>query len=90
MQNNPQLSNNLVVYWLSLLPITHDTEEAVAQYEYLSDFLAEQPQMILGTDPAQRGQQLANIYGEAFQEKYTGEMKPEAKLKLANAVRFLA
>ena len=41
MQNNPQLSNNLVVYWLSLLPITHDTEEAVAQYEYLSDFLAE-------------------------------------------------
>ena len=32
---------------------------------------------------------MAKIFGEAFQEKYTSEMKPEAKLKIANAVRFL-
>ena len=43
VQGNPQYAGNLVTYWLSLLPITHDIEEAAAQFEYLSDFLALQP-----------------------------------------------
>jgi len=42
----------LVTYWLGLLPITHDTEEAAAQFEYLSDFLAGQPDFVFGADPA--------------------------------------
>jgi len=41
VQGNPAYAGNLVTYWLGLLPITHDIEEAVAQYEYLSDFLSE-------------------------------------------------
>ena len=45
-----------MTYWLGLLPITHDTEEAVAQYEFLCDFLAEQPGFILGADPAATAQ----------------------------------
>lgn len=87
--SNPNYGTQLVTYWLSLLPITHDVEEAVAQYEYLSDFILEQPQLILEANPSDAAQQLAKIYGEAFQDKYTGEMKPEAKIKLANAVRYL-
>ena len=59
------------------------------QYEFLSDFLFEQPAFVFGADPAQTAQQLAKIYGEAWQEKYTNDMKPEAKIKLANAVRYL-
>ena len=89
VQSNPNYQTQLVTYWLSLLPITHDIEEAVAQYEYLADFLFEQPAFILGADPTSAAQQLAKIFGEAFQEKYTKEMKPEAKLKVANAVRYL-
>ena len=30
VKNNPNYAGNLVTYWLSLLPITHDTEEAIA------------------------------------------------------------
>ena len=90
VKNNPNFSSQLVSFWLSLLPITHDVEEATAQYEFLSDFLAQDAEFILGsTDPATGGAQLAKIYGEAFQEKYTGSMSAEAKLKLANAVRYL-
>lgn len=66
VQGNPQLQGNLVTYWLGNLPITHDTEEAVAQFDFLSDLLAEQTAFILGADPAQTAQQLAKIYGEAF------------------------
>ena len=66
VQGNAQYSGNLVTYWLSLLPITHDVEEAAAQYEYLSDFLAGGPDFIFGADPAAATTQMAKIYGEAF------------------------
>ena len=39
VQSNPNYQANLVTYWLGLLPITHDIEEAAAQYEFLSDCL---------------------------------------------------
>ena len=52
VQSNPNYSANLITYWLGLLPITHDTEEAIAQFEYLSDFLLSSPEFILGADPS--------------------------------------
>lgn len=51
--------------------------------------MATQPEFIFGSDASTAAQQLAKIYGECFQEKYTGDMKPEQKLKIANAVRYL-
>lgn len=30
VQNNPNYGSQLVTYWLGLLPITHDIEEAIA------------------------------------------------------------
>ena len=39
VQSNPQIAAQLVQYWLGLLPITHDLEEAQIQYEFLSDFI---------------------------------------------------
>jgi len=56
VQSNPAYQSQLVIYWLSLLPITHDIEEAVASYEFLCDFLLEQPAFILGADPAASAQ----------------------------------
>ena len=41
ISNNPQIASQLIQYWLTLLPITHDVEEAQCNYEYLSDFLVE-------------------------------------------------
>lgn len=52
VKSNPNYSANLVTYWLGLLPITHDTEEAIAQFEFLSDFLAMDPEFIFGADTA--------------------------------------
>ena len=66
VQSNPNYSGQLVTFWLSLLPITHDVEEAMAQFEYISSFLLEQPALIFGADPSTAAQQLAKIYGEAF------------------------
>lgn len=76
VQGNPQLTAQLVQYWIGLLPITHDLEEAQSNYEYLSDFLLEQPAFIFESgDPAATATQLAKIYGEAFQDKYFAEGK---------------
>jgi len=91
INSNPQVSAQLVQYWLGLLPITHDTEEAQSNYEYLCDFILEQPQFIFGSgDPAATARQLATIYGEAFQEQYWAEGKTaQQKEKMALAVRYL-
>ena len=70
VQSNPQYEVNLVTYWLSHLPITHDIQEATMQVEFLSEMLAEMPGFIFGADPAATAQTLAKIYGETFQEKY--------------------
>jgi len=89
VQSNPQYAANLVTYWLGLLPITHDIQEAVMQVEFLSEMLAEMPGFIFGADPTTTAQTLAKIYGETFQEKYFAEMKDEGKVKIASAVRYL-
>lgn len=66
VMSNAQLQGNLVSYWISLLPFTHDEEEAQKNFEYVSDFLHADPGMILGADPANTAAQLAKIFGEAF------------------------
>ena len=67
LQGNPQMTAQLIQYWLGLLPITHDVEEAQSQYEYLSDFILENPAFIFGSgDAASTAATLAKIYGEAF------------------------
>ena len=52
IQSNPNYSTNLVSYWTNLLPITHDVAEAAVQYEFLSDFIIDQPAFILRNDQA--------------------------------------
>ena len=89
VQGNAQIAANLVTYWIGLLPITHDVEEAAAQYEYLSFFLEGQPDFIFCGNPANAATQIAKVYGEAFQDKYTSLMSAEVKQKIAGAVRFL-
>jgi len=86
--NNPNLNQQLVQYWVGLLPITHDIEEAQANYEFLSDFIATVPELIFGADPAAAAQQLAKIYAEAFETKYHGE-NGQYKLKFAQTVQYL-
>jgi len=88
VQGNPQMATQLVAYWINLLPITHDVEEAQLNYEYLSDFLLTNPAFILGADPAAAAQQLAKVYGEACDSKFYGE-KDQYKLKFAQTVQFL-
>ena len=51
--------------------------------------MALQPNFIFCDNPANASNQLAKIYAEAFQDKYTSLMSAEAKEKIANAVRFL-
>ena len=49
VNSNPQVAAQLVQYWVGLLPITHDTEEAANNFEYLSDFLLENPAFVLNS-----------------------------------------
>lgn len=82
----------LLSYWLEKLPITHDVEEAQLQYEFLSDCIMGRLDMLIGSNTEAAAAQLAKIMGEAFDDKYFDEKKPEQvqiKLKVANAVRFL-
>jgi hypothetical protein len=61
-------------------------QEAQLQYEYLSEFLVQSPQYILGADPAGASGQMAKIYAEAFAEQYFTETN---KIQMANAVRYM-
>lgn len=64
------MCSQLVQYWIAQLPITHDVEEAQLQFEFLCDFLLENPPFVLTGDLAQAAQQMAKIFGEAFQDKF--------------------
>jgi len=63
----------LIQYWLSKLPITHDLEEAQAQYDFLCDFILQNMETLKGNDPAGVAAHLARILGEAFDDKYFDE-----------------
>lgn len=86
VRQNPQMAQQLSTFWINTLPITHDVEEAQLQYQYLAEFLLKDPEFILGGNPAASAQQIAKIFGEAFQEKY---QTPENKLLIAESVRYM-
>lgn len=80
------MAQQLTTFWINTLPITHDVEEAQLQYQYLAEFLLKDPEFILGGDSAASAQQIAKIFGEAFQEKY---QTPENKMLIAESVRYM-
>jgi hypothetical protein len=38
----------LITHWLSLLPLTHDLEEAQIQNEFLTELILKNPVLVLG------------------------------------------
>lgn len=84
----PQLGQNLIQYWLNLLPITRDVEEAQDQYDWVATFILETPDLLLSGNPTESAAQIAKIFGEAFQDKYFKEGS-NTKEKIAAATRFM-
>jgi len=60
----------MVTYWLSCLPITHDYEEAFTMTDLLSDLVLNYTMISSLPNQEGIGSTLANIYGEAFDDKY--------------------
>ena len=46
------MTGGLVDYWLNLLPISHDVEEAQVQYNFLAELTLAQPALVFGANPA--------------------------------------
>lgn len=86
IRQSPQIAQQLCNYWVNILPITHDVEEAQLQYQYLAEFILKDPQFVLGGNPTAQAQQCAKVFGEAFQEKYLTETN---KKTIADCVRYL-
>ena len=84
------MASQLVAYWIGLLPITHDLEEAQAQYEFLCDFLLGEPEFIFtpSSDVSVTAGQLAKIFGESFQDKYF-DKETEQRGKQQQAITYL-
>jgi len=53
----------LVPFWLNLLPLTHDMEEAKIQSQFLAEALMKSPAFILG-DQYERLERVVMIFGE--------------------------
>lgn len=51
IQTNKSIYDQLAQKWVSYLPITHDTEEAQLQYEFLGDFVVNEPAVLFTADP---------------------------------------
>lgn len=64
--SQPHLAQDLPKYWLSLLPFSHDEQEAQQNFEFICDFLQSDPGFIFGNDVANTTVQLAKIFGEAY------------------------
>ena len=75
-------------FWLGLLPITHDIEEAQDQYDWVASFVLECPELLFSGNAVEAASRIATIFGEAFQEKYFKEGS-NTKQKIAQATRFL-
>ena len=84
---NAAMASQLVSYWISLLPITHDLEEAQAQYEFLCDFIREE-KVFTDEGAVQTATQLATVFGESFQDKYFAK-DSEQKAKQAAVLSYL-
>ena len=55
--------NALVPFWLNLLPLTHDMEEAKIQSQFLAEAIMKNPAFILG-DSYERLERFVIILGE--------------------------
>jgi hypothetical protein len=86
IQTNAVVYNALAEKWVSLLPITHDTEEAGIQYEFLSDFIVQETQVLFAKDPQGAMNHVVKILGEAWQDNYWNETN---KGSISNAVKYL-
>lgn len=60
--------NLLVPFWLNLLPLTHDMEEAKVQNEFLSDSVLKNGAFVLGAN-FERLEQFVVILGEICTKK---------------------
>lgn len=60
--------NEMLTYWMSLLPLTHDMEEAKIQNEFLANSMLKSSQTILGENN-ERLEQFVMILGEICQRK---------------------
>jgi len=86
IQTNQAVYGQLAEKWVSLLPITHDTEEAAMQYEFLGDFVVQEAPVLFTKDPQGAVNHVVKILAEAWQENYWNETN---KTPIANAVKYL-
>jgi len=87
-----QTCSEMIQYWLKLLPIKHDIEEAQMQYDFLADFVLQRLETLCGANPVGVAEQLAVIFGDCFNIKFFDDKEPAqaaTKLKIANSVRYL-
>jgi hypothetical protein len=66
IKQNQEIYTKLTTRWVGLLPITHDVEEAQQQFEFLSEFILQEPEVIFSSDQQGAMNQIATILGEAF------------------------
>lgn len=66
VKNNAAVYGQLVGNWVSLLPITHDTEEASTQFEYLGEIVYTEPEILFTADPQGAVNQVVKIFAEAW------------------------
>ena len=86
VQTNPAVYGQLSQRWFSLLPITHDTEEAMLQYEFLGDFVVQEAPVLFAGDAQAAVNHAVKVFAEAWQETYFNETN---KTPISNAVKFL-
>lgn len=87
VMSSPQLAQDLVAYWLGLLPFHHDEAEAQQNFEFIADFLESNPAFIFGADPANTAVKLAKIFSESYQEKFWDDSTNQKK-KMAWAIQY--
>jgi len=76
----------LLPFWMGLLPLTHDLEEAKIQNDFLADLLLKSAQQVVGA-ALERLPQLVTVLGEACQKK---QSEPETLEKLSVVVANLS
>lgn len=88
------MSGDLVSFWLSCMPITHDMEEALGMNVLLAELVINYELISSLNNQAGIGSTLATIFGEGFDDKYffyddddDKTAGKAAKLKVANAVK---
>lgn len=86
VQQNKALYDQLAQKWVALLPITHDTEEAQLQYEFLGEFVLQEPAVLFSADPQAAVNHIVKVFAEAWQDTYFSETN---KGPISNAIKYL-